>query len=172
MYLYYWKPFVIVEGGGRKIGENKALTGKKNRFVIKYLFCTIFFKVLLVFLHLFHCKANMLLSYEWVILSEWFGVLRHFRQFFSHIVTVFACDRYYGCYHIALPQWSTVPQTTRTQIPHPVTLSWHQANQSYFYPLNAERLARKHLVPIFMSLVWPGRGFIKKSIRYMYIPSN
>ena len=58
---------------------------------------------------------------EWVI---W--------QFFSHtcIVTVFACDRYYGCYKIALPHWSTVPQTTRTQIPHPVTLSWHQANQS------------------------------------------
>ena len=63
--------------------------------------------------------------------SEWVnGFLRHFRQLFSHIVTVFACDIYYGCYHMVLPHWSTVPQTTRTQIPHPVTLSWYRANQS------------------------------------------
>ena len=40
------------------------------------------------------------------------GVLRHFRQFYSHIVTVYACDRYY---HIALSHQSTVPQTTRTR---------------------------------------------------------
>ena len=39
-------------------------------------------------------------------MREWFSVFRHFRQFFSHIVTVFACNRYYGCYHIALPHWS------------------------------------------------------------------
>ena len=58
------------------------------------------------------------------------GVLRHFQQFFSHIVTVFACDRYYRCYHEALRHWSTVLQMTQTQVPHPVTLSLHQANQS------------------------------------------
>ena len=47
-------------------------------------------------------------------------------QILSHIVTAFACDRYYGC----LPPWDTVPQTTRTQISYPVNLFWNQANQS------------------------------------------
>jgi len=46
----------------------------------------------------------------------------------------------------------------KTRIHHPVTLSWHRANQSWCYPLNAERLARKQPVPIFTPLVWCGRG--------------
>ena len=46
----------------------------------------------------------------------------------------------------------------KTRLHHPVTLSWHRANQSWFYPLNAERLARKQPVPIFTPLVWCGRG--------------
>ena len=46
----------------------------------------------------------------------------------------------------------------KTQIHHPVTLSWHRANQSWFYPLIAERLARKQPVSIFTSLVWCVRG--------------
>ena len=71
-----------------------------------------------------------------------------FGSFFNHIVTVFACDRYYGCYHVALPHWDTVPQTTRKQLPQPVTFSLHQANQSLFYPLNAGRQAKKHLVQV------------------------
>ena len=45
----------------------------------------------------------------------------------------------------------------KTRIHHPVTLSGHRAIQSWFYPLNAERLARKQLVPIFTPLVWCGR---------------
>ena len=46
----------------------------------------------------------------------------------------------------------------KTRIHHPVTLSWHRANQSWIYPLNPERLARKQPVPIFTPLVWCGRG--------------
>ena len=46
----------------------------------------------------------------------------------------------------------------KTRIHDPVTLSWQRANQSWFYPLNAERLARKQPVPICTPLVWCGRS--------------
>ena len=45
-----------------------------------------------------------------------------------------------------------------TRLHHTATLPWHQVNQSWFYPLNAERLARKQPVPIFTPLVWCDRG--------------
>ena len=41
---------------------------------------------------------------------------------------------------------------------HPVTLYWHWADQFLLYFLNAERQAKKQLVPFLKSLVWPGRG--------------
>ena len=44
----------------------------------------------------------------------------------------------------------------KTRIHHPVTLSWHRASQSWFYPLNAERLARKQPVPSLTPLLWRG----------------
>ena len=62
----------------------------------------------------------------------------------SHIVTAFASDRYYGCKHARSTSFTGVPkaQTTRSQVPHVVTLSWHQANQSELNPpSNAERQA-------------------------------
>ena len=46
----------------------------------------------------------------------------------------------------------------KTRMHHPVTLPRHRANQSWFYPLNAERLARKQPVPIVTPLVCRGRG--------------
>ena len=101
------------------------------------------------------------------VLSEWVkGVLHHFQQILSHVVKVFACDRYYGCYHIVLPHLRTMPQTSWTQIPHLVTLSWHQANQSLFYPLNAMHQAKKHLFPILPSLVCRDWEAIARSSAY------
>ena len=44
----------------------------------------------------------------------------------------------------------------KTQMHHQVTSSWHRANQSLCYPLNAARLARKQPVPILKPLVWRG----------------
>ena len=85
-----------------------------------------------------HCHHYLQCS-EWV--NEW--CFTSLSTIFGHIETVFACDRYYGFYHIALPHWSTVPQTQRIQIPHPVTLSWYQAN---------------HLVPIFICLWFDSTG--------------
>ena len=42
----------------------------------------------------------------------------------------------------------------KTRVHHPVTLSWHRANQFRLYPLSAERLAKKQQVPILTPLVW------------------
>ena len=53
-----------------------------------------------------------------------------------------------------------------TQVHHPVTLFWHRANQSWFYPLNAERLARKQPVPIVTPLVRRSRGSNLRSPDY------
>ena len=41
---------------------------------------------------------------------------------------------------------------------HTRAQSWHRANQSWLYPLNTERLARKKTVPMLTPLVWRGRG--------------
>ena len=45
-----------------------------------------------------------------------------------------------------------------TKVHHPVTLSWHQADQSWIYYFNAECLARKHSLTFFNSfgLAQPG----------------
>ena len=57
-------------------------------------------------------KSSLCMRSERV--NEWFGVLRHFWQFFSHTMTVFACHRYYGCYHT---DCCTVTQTTGHRYP-------------------------------------------------------
>ena len=44
-----------------------------------------------------------------------------------------------------------------TRMNHPVTSTWQRANQSWLYPLNAERLPRKQPVPMLTPLVWFGR---------------
>ena len=92
-----------------------------------------------------------LLLLRWLILCQlhdkWMVFLRHFWQFFSHILTVFACNRYYGCYHVALLHWSTVPQTTLntdTQPSH-IILTPVLVLSSLCWALT-----RKHLVPIFI----------------------
>ena len=82
-----------------------------------------------------------------------------FNSFFNHTMTVFACDRYDGCYHIALPH--RVPCCKRPEHRYPTQSHYpnrHQANRSKLYPLNAGRQARKHLVPFFyvFGLTRPG----------------
>ena len=46
----------------------------------------------------------------------------------------------------------------KRRVHHQVTLSWHRANQSWFYPLNSERLARNQQLPSLTPLVWRDRG--------------
>ena len=96
------------------------------------------------------------MEWLWVI-----GVLRHFQQSFSHITTVAACCMRRDSARVLSPANTDATCCRhKTRVPHPVTLSWHRVNQSWLYPLNAERLARKqlHVVPMLTPLVWRGRG--------------
>ena len=45
----------------------------------------------------------------------------------------------------------------KTLVHHKVTLNWHLANKSCFYPLNTERLARKQPIP-FLRLWYGATG--------------
>ena len=85
------------------------------------------------------------------------GVLRGFQQYFGHITTVTACCMRRDSVRVLSAANTDAPcRRHKTRIQHPVTLSLNRANQSWFYPLNAERLARKQQVPITFGLVRPG----------------
>ena len=80
-----------------------------------------------------------------------FAFCQHLRSYQDgyRVVTV--------CTHniiIVLPKWETMLANTMNLISHSITLSWHLANQSLSYPINAEHLARKRQVSILKSLVW------------------
>jgi len=80
------------------------------------------------------------------------GVLRGFQQ--RHITTVTACHDT----DMILSAANTDARWRRhkTQLHHPVTLYRLRANQSWFYPPNADRQAKKDPVPIITHLVWRG----------------
>ena len=65
--------------------------------------------------------------------------------------------------------WCTV-----ARLHHPFTLSWHQTNQSWFYLLNAESLARKQPVPILKSYVWTGLepATYRRTLRPLSLPAG
>ena len=85
-------------------------------------------------------------------------VLRRFQQSFSHITTMAACFmRRNSARVLSAANTDTPCRRHKTEIHRPVTLSWNQTNQSWFYPLNAECLGRKQQVPILTHLVWHGR---------------
>ena len=53
-------------------------------------------------------------------------------------------------------------------LPHPDTLSWFRANQSFLFLLTAVCLAEKQQIPILQSLVWPDRGSKPRSTAHHY----
>ena len=83
------------------------------------------------------------------------GNLGHFQQSFSHIATVAACCIRRESARILSAANTDAPYRRHNTSPR---LSRHRANQSWFHPLNAERLARKQPVPIVTPLVMRGQG--------------
>ena len=76
-------------------------------------------------------------------------VLCHFQQSFSHITMVTACCmRHDSALVLKVVNTDALCRRHKTRAYHPVTFSRHLAIQSWFYPLNSERLARKQAVPI------------------------
>ena len=93
---------------------------------------------------------------DWLLVIGVF--LRRFQQSFSHITPVAACCmRRNSARGLSATNTDGPWRRHKTWVHQPVTLSWHRANQSWFYTLNAERLARKQPVPMFTPLVWRGR---------------
>ena len=78
-----------------------------------------------------------------------------FKKYFSCIKAVAACCmRRDSAWSLSAINTDAPCRRHNTLIHHSVTLSWHRANQSWCYPLNAERLARKQSVPLLTPLVW------------------
>ena len=95
-----------------------------------------------------HCDGTQF--YTFMKLGE-ISVYRHFQQFFGHIATVYTCDRYYWCYHVA--PLTGVPCRKRSE--HRYTTRSHYFDTRptvLVVSPNAERQARKHLIRILQSL--------------------
>ena len=64
-----------------------------------------------------------------------------------------------GCiFRYIYPKGNQEIRVHETRMYHRDTLSWYRASQSWVYPLNVERLARKQPVPMLRHLVWRSRG--------------
>ena len=87
---------------------------------------------------------------------------------FTSLPIIFQSYHYGGCLLHETRYWpdlsaaNTVAPCRRnnTHLHHPVTVSWHRASQSLFYPLNAELLSRKQPVSFSLNLVWSDRKLI------------
>ena len=70
----------------------------------------------------------------------YFICLRHFQQFFSHIVTMCGCDKEYNAHFRVLPHWNILLQK-HCLIFHPSTLYWLLADLFWFLGLLLSQLA-------------------------------
>ena len=128
--------------------KGKIICGVSKRFchVSSFIMLT-----LLVILTLF--ISSLVQSFRGDVLV----VLRRFQQSFSHITTVTAfCTRHYSARVLSAAYSDATCHRHKPRMHYQFTLSWHRANQIWFYPLNAERLTRKQ--PILTSLDWSGRA--------------
>ena len=123
-------------GEERIVSKRDALTTRPRRPPCLAVRTYLWVCVCVVWLVFYVAFINLSVTSRWWLLVAWDAIGA---QVLSAANTDALCRRHKAWIH------------------HPVTLSWHQANQSWFYPLNAERLARKQPVPIFTPLVWCGR---------------
>ena len=93
----------------------------------------------LVLLTLMHSPA---LSFVFVFVCVWLVFYVAFNNFSVISGLAACCTRNDSSWVLSAINTNAPCRSHKTRVHHPVTLSWHRANQSWFYPLYAERLVR------------------------------